>query len=188
MTTLNATHDPAAQSWLASANSNGDFSLQNLPHAVFRRAGSHEAWRGGVAIGDQIVDLESLVATGLCSGGTGDAMRLAARAPLNAYMASGATAWSAVRATLFGALKHGAANQGRVRACLLPQAEAEYAVPAQIGDYTDFYSSIHHARNVGKLFRPDSPLLPNYAWVPVGYHGRSSSILISGEPVQRPWG
>jgi fumarylacetoacetase len=188
MTTLNETHDPVQRSWLSSANEGSDFPLQNLPHSVFRRAGSDEAWRGGVAIGDQIVDLESLVATGLCSGPAGDAMRLAARAPLNAYMASGAAAWSAVRSALFNALKQEASHQGRLRACLLPQAEAEYAVPAVIGDYTDFYTSIYHATNVGKQFRPDQPLLPNYAWVPIGYHGRSSSILISGQPVARPWG
>jgi fumarylacetoacetase len=188
MTALNETHDPAQRSWLASANEGSAFPLQNLPHSVFRRAGSREAWRGGVAIGDQIVDLESLVATGLCSGLAGDAMCLAARATLNAFMASGAAAWSAVRSALFSALKQGAAQQDRVRACLLPQAEAEYAVPATIGDYTDFYTSIHHARNVGRQFRPDNPLLPNYAWVPIGYHGRSSSILIADQPVRRPWG
>ena len=185
---LNETHDPQQRSWLQSANEGSDFPLQNLPHSVFRRAGSHEAWRGGVAIGDQIVDLESLAATGLCTGIAADSMRLAASAPLNAFMASGGGAWSAVRATLFHALKHDATHQSRVRACLLPQAEAEHAVPASIGDYTDFYTSIHHATNVGKLFRPDNPLLPNYSWVPVGYHWRSSSILIATEPVRRPWG
>jgi fumarylacetoacetase len=188
MIALNETHDPQQQSWLKSANEGSDFPLQNLPHSVFRRAGSNEAWRGGVAIGDQIVDLESLAATGLCSGTAADSMRLAASAPLNAYLARGAGAWSAVRSTLFNLLRRHATNQSRLRACLLPQSEAEYAVPASIGDYTDFYTSIHHARNVGKLFRPDHPLLPNYAWVPVGYHGRSSSILIAGEPVRRPWG
>lgn len=188
MTALNETHDAQQRSWLISANDGSDFPLQNLPHSVFRRAGSSEAWRGGVAIGDQIVCLESLAATGLCSGPAGESIRVAARAPLNGFMASGATAWSAVRSTLFGALRRGATHQSRMRACLLPQAEAEYAVPASIGDYTDFYTSIHHARNVGRLFRPDNPLLPNYSWVPVGYHGRSSSILISERPVQRPWG
>lgn len=188
MTSLDESHDPRPESWLTSANEHSDFPLQNLPHSVFRRADSNEAWRGGVAIGDQIVDLESLVATGLCTGLAADSMRLAATAPLNAFMASGAPAWSAVRSTLFGALKRDAPHQSRVRACLLPQAEAEHAVPASIGDYTDFYTSIHHATNVGKLFRPDNPLLPNYGWVPVGYHGRSSSILISGESVRRPWG
>jgi fumarylacetoacetase len=188
MTALNETHDPQQRSWLKSANEGSDFPLQNLPHSVFRRAGSHEAWRGGVAIGDQIVDLESLSATGLCTGFAADSMRLAASAPLNAFMSSGAVAWSAVRSALFHALKRDATHQSRMRACLLPQAEAEYAVPAEIGDYTDFYTSIHHATNVGKLFRPDNPVLPNYAWVPVGYHGRSSSILIASEPVRRPWG
>lgn len=188
MTALNETHDPQQRSWLESANEGGDFPLQNLPHSVFRRAGSNEAWRGGVAIGDQIVDLESLAATGLCTGSAADWMRLAASAPLNAFMASGAVAWSAVRSTLFHALKRDATHQSRVRACLLPQSEAEYAVPASIGDFTDFYTSIHHATNVGKLFRPDNPLLPNYSWVPVGYHGRSSSVLIGSAPVHRPWG
>jgi fumarylacetoacetase len=188
MTLLNETHDPRQECWLESANQGGDFPLQNLPYGVFRRAGSNEAWRGGVAIGDQIVDLESLATTGLCTGMAGDAMRLAARPSLNAYLASGPEAWSAVRATLFAVLRRGAAHQSKVQTCLLPQSEAEYAVPAQIGDYTDFYTSIHHARNVGKLFRPDNPLLPNYRWVPVGYHGRSSSIVISGQAVRRPWG
>jgi fumarylacetoacetase len=188
MTLLNDTHDPSLKSWLAAANEGSDFPLQNLPYGVFRRAGSNEAWRGGVAIGDQIVDLESLATTGLCTGLAGDAIQLAARASLNAFMAKGPTAWSAARATLSSALRSGASHQSKVHACLLPQAEAEYAVPAQIGDYTDFYSSIHHARNVGRLFRPDNPLFPNYRWVPIGYHGRSSSVVISEQPVRRPWG
>lgn len=188
MLPLNETHDPRQDSWLASANDDSEFPVQNLPYSVFRRAGSNEAWRGGVAIGDQVLDMESLVATGLCSGLAEDSMRLAARAPLNAFMASGPDAWAAVRSTLFQALRRGAPSQDKVRACLLPQDEAEHAIPATIGDYTDFYTSIHHARNVGRQFRPDNPVLPNYRWVPIGYHGRSSSIVLSGKPVRRPWG
>ena len=89
-------------------------------------------------------------------------------------------AWSALRLALSRALREGSPQQAALQACLVPQAEAEYDLPARIGDYTDFYTSIYHATNIGRLFRPDNPLLPNYKWVPIGYHGRSSSIVVSG--------
>jgi fumarylacetoacetase len=112
----------------------------------------------------------------------------AAQDKLNALMALGPSAWSALRLALSRALRHGAAEQAQLQSCLVPQADAEYDVPARIGDYTDFYTSVYHATNVGRLFRPDNPLMPNYKWVPIGYHGRSSSIAVSGQAFRRPLG
>jgi fumarylacetoacetase len=189
MTTLNETHDPSLRSWVASANAPGcDFTIQNLPFAVFRRKGSHEAFRGGVAIGDQVVDLAAAARAGVFSGLAAKAAAEAGQDKLNALMALGPAAWSALRLGLSRALRHDAADRARLQACLLPQADAEYDVPAHIGDYTDFYTSVHHATNIGRQFRPDNPLLPNYKWVPIGYHGRSSTIGISGEAFHRPVG
>lgn len=189
MTLLNETHDPALRSWVASAQAAGhDFPIQNLPFAVFRRAGRDESWRGGVAIGDQIVDLAAVAASGVFSGLAAQAVQAAAQDKLNALMALGAPAWSALRLALSRALRDGAPEQAALQTALVPQAEAEYDVPARIGDYTDFYTSVHHATNIGKQFRPDNPLLPNYKWVPIGYHGRASSIAISGQQFRRPVG
>lgn len=189
MSILNETHDPALRSWVAPANEAGsDFPIQNLPFAVFRRKGSNEAFRGGVAIGDQIVDLAALAATGVLSGDAGTAVHAAAADKLNALMALGPAAWGALRLALSRALREGAPEQDALQACLVPQSEAEYSLPARIGDYTDFYTSVYHATNIGRQFRPDNPLLPNYKWVPIGYHGRASSIVISGRPFRRPVG
>lgn len=189
MTPLNETHDPALRSWLASANAPGcDFPLQNLPFASFRRRGSQEAFRGGVAIGDQVLDLAAVARARPFTGIAAQALEAGAQDKLNALMALGAPAWSALRLALSRALRDGAAERPRLEACLVPQAEAEYGVPARIGDYTDFYTSIHHATNIGKQFRPDNPLLPNFKWVPIGYHGRSSSIAVSGDAFRRPVG
>ena len=189
MTLLNETHDPSLRSWVASANAAGnDFPLQNLPFAVFRRKGSGEAFRGGVAIGDQILDLSAAAASGAFTGVAATAAQAGAQDKLNALMALGEAAWSALRLALSRALREGSAQQAALQGCLVPQAEAEYDVPARIGDYTDFYTSVHHATNIGKQFRPDNPLLPNYKWVPIGYHGRSSSIGISGQSFKRPKG
>ena len=189
MTLLNETHDPALRSWVASANLAGsDFPLQNLPFAVFRRRGTLEAFRGGVAIGDQILDLAALAAAGVFSAEAATAVQAGAQDKLNALMALGATSRRALRLALSRALREGAAGQGQLAACLVPQSEAEYGVPARIGDYTDFYTSVHHATNIGRQFRPDNPLLPNYKWVPIGYHGRASSIGVSGQRFHRPVG
>jgi fumarylacetoacetase len=189
MNALNETHDVALGSWLDSANVAGnDFPIQNLPFAVFRRRGSNEAWRGGVAIGDQIVDLAALVATGILHDDAEAALRAAAGDKLNAFMAQGPSAWSALRLALSRVLRRGSTQEREVARCLLPQAEAQYTVPARIGDYTDFYTSVHHATNIGRQFRPDNPLLPNYKWVPIGYHGRVSSIDVSGQKFARPNG
>ncbi|WP_374642865.1 fumarylacetoacetase [Hydrogenophaga sp.] len=189
MTMLNETHDPALRSWVASANLAGsDFPIQNLPFASFRRQGSTEAFRVGVAIGDQILDLAAVHQAGVFTGNIGQAIRAGARPQLNDLMAQGAPVWSALRLALSRALREGAAEQAALQACLVPQAQAEYGVPARIGDYTDFYTSVHHATNIGKLFRPDNPLLPNYKWIPIGYHGRASSIGVSGQQFRRPVG
>jgi fumarylacetoacetase len=189
MTLLNETHNPALKSWLASANAAGcDFPIQNLPFAVFRRKGSSEAFRGGVAIGDQILDLAALARAGVLKAEAATATQAGAQDKLNALMALGPSAWSALRLALSSALREGAPEQAALQTCLVPQAAAEYDVPARIGDYTDFYTSVHHATNIGKQFRPDNPLLPNYKWVPIGYHGRASSIGVSGQQFRRPVG
>jgi fumarylacetoacetase len=207
--TLNATHDPALKSWVESANQPGtDFPIQNLPFAVFRRQsatagsdagapgpstgatashGGPASFRGGAAIGDQILDLAALHEARLIKGSAGDALAACAQPTLNAFMALGPDAWSTLRGALSKLL---ASNSARAAAesALVPQSAAEYALPAKIGDYTDFYASVYHATAVGALFRPDAPLLPNYKWVPIGYHGRSSSIRVSGQEFRRPKG
>jgi fumarylacetoacetase len=190
---LNETHDLQLRSWVQSANQpNCDFPIQNLPFAVFRRKGSHQPYRIGVAIGDQILDLPAAHAVHAFAGFTelqGGHFTTAVNAQtLNGLMGLGAPVWSALRLALSRVLREGSALQGTLHACLLPQAQAEYALPAHIGDYTDFYTSVHHATAVGKLFRPDNPLLPNYKWVPIGYHGRASSIGVSGQEFHRPLG
>jgi fumarylacetoacetase len=191
---LNETHDPELASWVETANAPGcDFPIQNLPFGVFRRAGRAEAFRGGVAIGDQIVDLPAAAATGVfreaAPGREAAKAAAAAAAPaLNDLMAAGPSAASALRLALSRALRRGSAHPAALRSCLVPQAEAEHALPAHIGDYTDFYASIHHATAVGRLFRPDNPLLPNYKWMPIAYHGRTSSIGVSEQTFPRPVG
>ena len=189
MTLLNETHDPALRSWVMSANpANADFTIQNLPFAVFRRQGTNEAFRGGVAIGDQILDLAAAAASSIFSGDAAAALQAAAGETLNPLMALGQPAWSALRLALSRALREGAAEQSQLAGCLVPQSVAEFAVPARIGDYTDFYTSVHHATNIGRQFRPDNPLLPNFKWIPIGYHGRASSIGVSGQSFPRPVG
>ncbi len=189
MTGLDETHDPALRSWVESANApTTDFPIQNLPFAVFRRRGRDEAWRGGVAIGAQILDLAAIASIGLSDRVADDALNAAAGPSLNGFMALGRPAWRALRLALSRGLREGAPEQPRWREALVPQSDAEFRLPAQVGDYTDFYTSIHHATNVGRLFRPDNPLLPNYRWVPIGYHGRSSSLGVSGENIRRPQG
>lgn len=189
MTRLNDTHDPQLRSWLQAANLPGcDFPIQNLPFGVFRRRGSGATWRGGVAIGDQILDLAAAADGGVFAGSAVETLHAARGPTLNALMALGAPAWSALRGALSVALRAGARAESALRRCLLPQADAELALPALIGDYTDFYASIHHATRVGALFRPDQPLLPNYKWVPIGYHGRCSSIGVAPQDFPRPRG
>jgi fumarylacetoacetase len=187
MTSLNESHGTALRSWVASANATGaDFPIQNLPFGVFRRAGSEEVFRIGVAIGDDILDLTAAHDLGSFTGAARAAAQACCAPTLNAFMGMGSAAWSSLRLALSRALREGSALESALRPCLASQANAEFAVPAQIGDYTDFYTSVHHATNIGRLLRPDNPLLPNYKWIPIGYHGRSSSIGISGQAVRRP--
>lgn len=188
---LNHTHDPDARSWLESANTPGtDFPIQNLPFGVFRRKGSSEAFRGGVAIGDQVIDLAALAASGALDGLAAQAANACTGDALNHFLAQGPAAWRALRHALFDLLQAGASGPGvdALRAGLVPQAEVEHRVPTRIGDYTDFYTSIHHARNVGRVIRPDDPLTPNFQWLPIAYHGRASSVVVSGTAFRRPMG
>jgi fumarylacetoacetase len=187
-TNLNSTHDVNRQSWLGSANGHADFPIQNLPFAVFKRKDSKENYRAGVAIGDSIVDLTQLEKCKLFNTSTQKSLKACSQSSLNKFMSMGVDAWSKLRLVLSDGLTKGSALERQILSCLILQSEVEYKLPAQIGDYTDFYTSIHHATNIGKLFRPDNPLLPNYQWLPIGYHGRSSSIDVSGQIFARPVG
>ncbi len=178
MSGLDATHDPGASSWVAGADTHPDFPVQNLPLGVFAPAGG--APRIGTAIGDHILDLAAL-ADQLPGG---DVLR-AGR--LNTLLGEGAGTRQALRARLFDLLTD-RAHQAMVRPHLHAAADCTVGLPVEIGDYTDFYAGIHHATNIGKLFRPDNPLLPNYKHVPIGYHGRASSVRPSGEAVRWPSG
>jgi fumarylacetoacetase len=158
-----------------------------LPYGVFTQAHST---RIGVAIGDQILDLRSLASESMLAELPDEAVDACTANVLNPLMALGPKHWSALRARITSLLSERADDdaQRRVREMLVPMSQAEMRLPAQIGDYTDFYASIHHATRVGKLFRPDNPLLPNYKYVPIGYHGRASSIVVSGTDIRRPSG
>ncbi|HUQ75195.1 MAG TPA: fumarylacetoacetase [Burkholderiales bacterium] len=172
---LDRTHDPDLKSWVESANAPScDFPIQNLPFGVFRRKGRKEPPRGGVAIGDQIVDL---AAFGIRTGPTLNGLARLGRAQLRK-----------LRAEISRALAIGNKQYKRLQKNLVPVKRAELFLPVAVGDYSDFYTGIHHATNVGRILRPDNPLLPNYKWIPIGYHGRSSSIVVSGTPVRRPAG
>jgi fumarylacetoacetase len=187
--TINETHAADLKSWVESANDGAcDFPIQNLPFGVFRRRGGAEPFRGGVAIGDQVLDLGAAHAAGLFSGEAAAAAAQAASDSLNGLLAMGPRAWSALRLALSRMLRAGAQDSARAARCLVPQSDVEYAVPARVGDYTDMYTSVHHATNIGRLFRPDNPLMPNFKWLPVGYHGRASSIGVSGQRFRRPRG
>ena len=174
MTAVDATHDAKLRSWVASANQAGcDFPIQNLPFGRFSH-GADAAPRIGVAIGDRILDLRR---AGLID--TDD---------MNALMAATPEKRAALRALISQGLAEGSARQAEWEPALVSQSAATMHVPCRIGDYTDFYTSVHHATTVGKQFRPDNPLLPNYKWVPIGYHGRASSIGVSGQRFKRPQG
>ncbi len=188
---LAETLDPTRRSWVASANTPGtDFPIQNLPFCVFRH-GQH-APRIGVAIGGQILDLRAAHARGLFSGEALPAAEACDAPSMNGLMALGRLPARALRVQLSELLREGgsgdSAREVLAPALLLPRDEVALLMPAVVGDYTDFYASVHHATNVGRMFRPDQPLLPNYKWVPIGYHGRASSIVVSETPVRRPIG
>ncbi len=187
---IDETHDLKRRSWVASANGHGDFPIQNLPLGIFRPPGGSA--RGGVAIGDEILDLAQALDQGLFQDQAGEAAAAAAGPTLNPLLALGATARQALRRRLVELLdangKDAAAHAARAARILHRAADCTLELPAAIGDYTDFYAGIHHALNVGRLFRPDNPLLPNYKHLPIAYHGRTSSIRPSGAAVRRPNG
>ncbi|WP_077340230.1 fumarylacetoacetase [Pseudocolwellia agarivorans] len=188
MTQINETHDVNLTSWVSCANENSDFPIQNLPFAIVKPKESNEAPRGAVAIGSKVVDLAALAQKNIFTGLAQQALEAGSETTLNTLMAMGKEANSALRLALSQALRTGSNLQDKIADCLIDQANIEYGMPCVIGDYTDFYTSIHHATSVGKLFRPDNPLLPNYKWIPIGYHGRSSTIDISGQEFHRPIG
>jgi fumarylacetoacetase len=172
---VNETHDSTLQSWVESANDPAnDFPVQNLPFGRFRRPGEG-GWQVCVAIGDQVLDLRR-------AGLIGDE-------DMNQLMALGLEDRNALRFAISRGLCRGSAQKADwQRKALVPQSCIELGVPCEIGDYTDFYTSVQHATAVGRMFRPDSPLLSNYHWLPIGYHGRSSSIRASGHCFPRPVG
>ncbi len=189
MSAIDTTHNPALTSWVASANAaESEFPIQNLPFGRFRRAGSVEPLRIGVAIGDQVLDLREAREHARWSDAERELLLPLALGDLNAFMALGKPARVVLRAALSQVLREGGEQQAALSGCLVAQADVVMAMPCSVGDYTDFYTGIHHATAVGKLFRPDQPLLPNYKWVPIGYHGRSSSLRASGHAVVRPLG
>jgi len=179
---IDHTHDAAASSWVEGADEHPDFPVQNLPLGVFSREG--ETRRIGSAIGDYVVDLTGLAEAGLLPDALCPAL---SGQTLNALFRLDAATRRALRHALFAVLTD-PARQDAITPWLYPAQSVELHLPFAIGDYSDFYVGIHHATNIGKLFRPDNPLLPNYKYVPIGYHGRASSIRVSGAPVIRPKG
>jgi fumarylacetoacetase len=183
---LNETHDPARRSFVASANApETDFPIQNLPYCVYC-PGAGVQPRVGVAIGDQILDVAA--AGSSFSGLAAEAARTCQAPFLNALMSLGPQAWPALRLALSRALSEQYGDSNRMAPHLTPIAQAEIRMPVAFRNFTDFFASIFHATNAGRMFRPDSPLMPNYKYVPVAYHSRASSVRVSGWPVKRPNG
>jgi fumarylacetoacetase len=183
MTRTDETHDPNASCWVEGALGHPEFPVQNLPLGVFSPPGGGK--RGGMAIGDFVLDLAGIAP--LLEGDAAEAARLAAGETLNALFADGNEAADSLRAGVFRLLTD-PQREAMVRSALIPAKACKLHLPFAVGDYTDFYTGIHHASNVGRQFRPDNPLLPNYKYVPIGYHGRASSIRPSGGEVRRPQG
>lgn len=177
------------KSWVERANDpDCGFGLENLPYCVFVLPDMRR--HVGIGIGDNVLDLNRLSRTGLLHALPWKLRSACRREYLNRLMECDAGQQSQLRKLVADLLSEelAPAHRDRVGNCLRAMSETRFCVPVRIGDYTDFYASVHHATNVGKLFRPDQPLLPNYKWVPIGYHGRASSILVSGTPVRRPNG
>lgn len=180
------THDASVQSWVTSANAPGtEFPIQNLPLGVFSTAGAN-ARRIGVAIGDQILDLSAALDKGLLPGLDGLSAALRSDS-LNLLMSSGRAARQAVRDAVFTLLRADS-GQAAAGACLVAMRDARLHLPAQIGDFTDFFTSIHHARRTGEIIRPEMPIAPNFRHMPIAYHGRASTVVESGVPCIRPRG
>jgi fumarylacetoacetase len=176
------TNDPARTSWVESANGHSDFPIQNLPFGVFSPAGSGP--RIGVAIGEAILDLGAAARAGLLPVASA---AVCGDVSLDRLLALSSDARRALRRAV-SELLSGSQYRAALREAIHNAAGCRLHLPARIGDYTDFYVGIHHANNIGRQFRPDNPLLPNYKYVPIGYHGRASSVRPSGEPLVRPRG
>ncbi len=192
VTLTDATHAPGLRSWVESANRPGcDFPIQNLPLGRFQppvlEGGHAEPPRVGVAIGDQVLDLKLAAAQCPWAEEIYPLLEPLAAGDLAAFMAMGRPAWQMLRAALSLALAEGSDQGPFLELCLHPQAGLAMLMPCVVRDYSDFYIGIHHATAIGRMLRPDSPLLPNYKWVPIGYHGRASSVGLGG-PVRRPRG
>jgi len=172
-------NDPGLTSWVESARGS-DFPVQNLPLGIFSVGNRRR--RACVAIGDYVLDLIG-IADLLDEEWRGDL----SQPVLNSWLSRGSDAQSALRERLVELLTD-ERYRDDVESELVGQTEVRMHLPCVVGDYTDFYVGIHHATNVGKQFRPDNPLLPNYKYLPIGYHGRASSVRVSGEPVIRPHG
>jgi fumarylacetoacetase len=184
---IDESHDPGLRSWVESANRPGtDFPIQNLPLGVFRRRSAGEVPRIGVAIGDYVVDLRGCEELGMLEELPQDIREAAKHSQLNGLFGLGAVALSGLRRQVMRILKSDS-DRADMNA-LVPVEAVELQLPVAVGQYTDFYASVFHATNVGTIFRPESPLMPNYKHVPVAYHGRASSIVPSGTPIRRPWG
>ena len=188
---LDATHDPALRSWVPSAHRPGtDFPIQNLPLGAYHPTDGNVP-RLGVAIGELILDLAHARDVGLLDGLRIDVLEACGAESLTPLFATGRSGLAALRARVSLLLREDTPEGARARGdgeLLVPMVSVQMAMPAAVGDYTDFYASIDHATNVGSMFRPDNPLLPNYKYVPIGYHGRASSLVVSGTPVRRPHG
>jgi fumarylacetoacetase len=188
---LDHTHDPSARSWLDGVTGHPDFPVQNLPIGVFRRPRAGEPWRGGMALGEHVIDLAVLAARGDLPAQAQRAAETAARPTLNDYLALGREAARALRHAVFAMAAADAppARREALAASLVPVADTEMALPVQVGNYTDFYTSIHHARNVGRAANlPNEGVTPNFRWLPIAYHGRASSVVVSGTDFHRPMG
>ena len=185
---IDETHDPARTSWVSSANGHPDFPIQNLPFGIF--SPPHGGARGGVAIGDAIFDIAMALENGLFTGLARDAAEAASGRTLNPLLEAGAPARRALRRRISELLEGTPADTHPAIATglLHDAASCTLHLPARIGDYTDFFAGISHAMNGGKLNRPDNPLMPNYKYVPVAYHGRASSVRVSGGEIRRPNG
>ncbi|HEV7266083.1 MAG TPA: fumarylacetoacetase [Falsiroseomonas sp.] len=184
---LDHTHDPKASSFVESANGHADFPIQNLPLCTFLGEGRLATM--GIAIGDMLLDVEGLTGQGLLEGEVAQAIEDASlEGGWAAVLEAGAALRRALRHAVFDLLRDGSPRRPEVETLLHKAPECRLALPMRIGDYTDFYAGIVHATTVGSLMRPDNPLLPNYKWVPIGYHGRASSVVPSGRPVRRPNG
>ena len=183
---LDQTYDLDQKSWVTSANGHPDFPIQNLPVGMFSSDGKQR--RPGVAIGSAILDLAAIGAAGLLSGEARQVAAATSQEGLNDFLALGSPARRALRTRLFELLKNASVERAKIEPHLHDATSCTVHMPASIADYTDFYVGIHHAVNIGKQFRPDHPLLPNYKYIPIGYHGRGSTIRPSGTPVRRPNG